>query len=422
MTYDIIIIGAGVAGLRVGIETLHRNPHLRCIILEKYNVVGGRINTYHTTIPGIGKLHWENGAGRISHTHKKVLALMKQYQLEWIPISKDSLYLERNGSLHPNRFSELHDVFIEPLRSLPLDVLQTHTLGQVSDMVIGKDRTRSFYNQFPYFSEIHTIRADHAIQVFDHEMKSMAGFGICKGGLSLLIDGMVKEFESLGGSIERNQEVISVSSFKGEVKIVCMQRELHSRQTYIAPTCVMALPSDSVKQIRGVSHLPVLERLVMTPLLRMYAVFPVKKGKSWFSDLSKIVTNDPIRYIIPIDQRTIMISYTDGEDATFWLKQDRTTVQDQVMKHIRSLFPDRSIPDPIFFKMHAWKDGCTYWKPGRYNIVEESKKSLHPDPHGMPGLFLCGESFAVHQCWIESAIDQADQLLDLPAFKRLIPT
>jgi hypothetical protein len=182
----------------------------------------------------------------------------------------------------------------------------------------------------------------------------------------------------------------------------------------------MALHSEAMKQIRGVSHLPVLQRLVMNPLLRMYAVFPVKKGKAWFADLPKIVTNDRIRFIIPINERTIMISYTDGNDARFWMREDPKEVEKVVMRHIRSLFPDHDVPDPIFFKTHPWTYGCTYWKPGRYDVIEESRRSIHPDPIHLPGLFLCGESFSVEPCWIESAIDQADQMLGSTAWKAAV--
>jgi monoamine oxidase len=175
-----------------------------------------------------------------------------------------------------------------------------------------------------------------------------------------------------------------------------------------------------MKHIRGVSHLPVLDKLVMTPLLRMYAVFPVQKGKSWFSGMSKIVTPDPIRFIIPIDHRMIMISYTDGNDAKYWMRKNPEKLEGEVMHHIRSLFPDLDIPDPIFFKTHPWTYGCTYWKPGQYDVIEESQRSIHPDPSGMPGLFVCGESFSVEPCWIESAIDQADQMIESTAWKAAV--
>ena len=160
----------------------------------------------------------------------------------------------------------------------------------------------------------------------------------------------------------------------------------------------------------------------MMPLLRMYAVFPSKKGVSWFSGLNKIVTNSPLRYIIPINaaRGVIMISYTDGDDAKYWMNQvgGDDNVKDLVMSDVRRLFPDRTIPDPLFFKQHPWSDGCTYWLPGKYSVLTESNKSLHPRPGTMPHLFMCGESFAVRQCWIESALEQADKLLNNQMFRR----
>jgi monoamine oxidase len=253
MSYDIIIIGAGIAGLRTGIQILTTHPHMKCIILEKYNYKGGRVITYHEPVPGIGKVQLESGAGRIAHTHKKVLGLLTRYHLHTYPISGDAMFIGDSG-IQLNRFSDLHDVFIEPLRHLPANILQTHTLAQVSEMVLGAKQTRELYSQFPYFSEIHTLRADHAIYVFDYEMGSMSGFVGCVEGMSTMIDGMVDDFQKLGGSIFLKQEVTAVSSLQdGTVKVVC------KKDSFTAPLCVMALPSEAMKSIRGVSHLPVLD-------------------------------------------------------------------------------------------------------------------------------------------------------------------
>jgi hypothetical protein len=115
-----------------------------------------------------------------------------------------------------------------------------------------------------------------------------------------------------------------------------------------------------------------------------------------------------------------MISYTDGNDAAYWMRQDRSSIQEMILDEIRQLFPDRTIPDPLFFKLHDWKQGCSYWLPGSYSVEEESAKSLQPLPHTMPNLFMCSESFAVKQCWIESAVEQADVLLSLSSFQKAL--
>jgi hypothetical protein len=82
-------------------------------------------------------------------------------------------------------------------------------------------------------------------------------------------------------------------------------------------------------------------------------------------------------------------------------------VQRQIMAQVRDLFPEKDIPDPIFMKMHRWRQGCTYWLPGSYDVDHMSRKILNPKK----GLFVCGESYARKQCWIESALEHAEMLL-----------
>ncbi len=435
--YDLIIVGGGIAGLRVGLSVLKINPFLSCCILEKYNYIGGRITTFRKTIPKVGQVQWENGAGRISKAHTKVLKLMEQYNLTFAPIPNETDFINDPSVgardfpvMTGNTFTDLIKVYLDPLERLSQDVLETHTLAELLDMVLGKGSAKSFYEQFPYWGEMHTLRADLAIYAFKHEMHSNKGFGVCKEGLGAIIEAMRAEFIRDGGEIMIDTELYKISSYPDKsVHLDCRIRNTKKTVSFIGRSVVLALHHAALGGIDGVSQLPVLQHLAMEPLVRMYAVFPVGRRGFWGSGLNKIVTNSPIRYIIPIDPKRgiIMISYTDGADARFWIKQDEQArehgeenVKDLVMAEIRRLFPERQIPDPIFFKQHPWYDGCTYWRPGHYNVAEESKKSLHPMPESMPNLFMCGESFALHQCWMESALEQADALLGHQKFRAVI--
>ena len=421
--YDIIIVGGGIAGLRVGIQMLKRHSNIYCCILEKYGYIGGRINTFKKNIPNIGKVQWENGAGRISFLHKRVLKLLDEYKLTLIPLSEETDYVnDSTESLSGNKFSDLINVFLGPIEKLSPDTLASHTLKELLDKTIGYEAAKNFYIQFPYYSEIHTLRADLALRAFKNEMKSNKGFGVCAEGLSALTNAMMNEFISLGGSIIMDTTLHKVTNnIDNSITLDCHLRNLSQKKTYIGKTVVLALHHSAIRNIKGVNKIPVLKHLKMTPLLRMYAIFPTIDEVSWFSGLNKMVTNSPIRYIIPVNEKRgiIMISYTDGNDAKEWIKQNESSaehgeenVKELVMTEIRKLFPERFIPNPIFFKQHPWYDGCTYWLPGNYNVEEESSKSLHPLPQKFPNLFMCSESFAVEQCWIESALAQADKLLD----------
>lgn len=428
--YDLIIVGGGIAGLRTGIEVLKKHTKLRCCILEKYNYIGGRVVTFRKDIPKVGEVQWENGAGRISTSHREVLALLKEYKLTFVPIDPDTHYIHDSSKkpyVERNIFSDLIDVYITPLEKLSLATLKKHTLKELLDKTIGPTKAKEFYLQFPYYSEIHVLRADLAINAFKNEMRSNEGFGICKEGLSKLTDAMKLEFLSRGGKIFLETELLEIiNNPDRSITLNCQLYNSTKKLSYKGKIVVLALHHAALKEIDGIKQSSILNKLTMTPLLRIYAIFPSKKGVSWFSGINKIVTNSPIRYIIPIDpsRGIVMISYTDGLDAKYWIKQDEIAkehgnenVKDLIMTEIRNLFPDRTIPDPIFFKQHPWYEGCTYWLPGNYNVCEESFKSLHPLPASIPNLYMCGESFAIKQCWMESALDQADNLLGHSSFR-----
>jgi len=427
--YDVVIVGAGVAGLRVGIEVMKKHPSLRCCLLEKYNYIGGRVVTYHKDVNDVGEVQWENGAGRISTSHTRVLRLMRRYGLTFTPIQGETKFLSVKGNvfpppLEPNRFYQMIHLYLTPLTHLRQEVLATHTLGELLEQTLGTKKAKTFYEQFPYYAEIHLMRADLALESFQEEMGTNEGFGVCAEGYQMIPLKMRDEFVALGGEVVTGLTVTGVSPLDGEggvevrgVEKTCWGEKV--KRVFMGKTVVLALHAVALRAIQGVKELPVLGHLAQPPLLRLYAVFPKVDGKVWFHDLPKVVTDSPLRYVIPIDTEkgVMMISYTEGPDAEHWMKMPPRRMEKTVLASVRAMFPERTIPAPLFFKEHPWVDGCTYWLPGTYDAAEESRRSLCPLPDVMPRLFLCGESFSLRQAWVEGALEQADALVRLEAFQ-----
>lgn len=411
MSYDLIIVGAGIAGLYTGLYYIKKNPTCKVLILEKYDYVGGRIVTYSKP-----PYQWEIGAGRIASNHYKVRKLMDKYGLTWAPISSDSLWY--SGKNHtPNPFEKLIPTLMAPLASLPKSVLATHTLAELLKLIHGSD-ILTFIKQFPYFCELHTMRADLALHSFNNEMGPKATFGVCVEGLDAIITNMANEFIKLGGTIQ----------LKSTVQNIIKQTVILKDNTkLVGKNIVLALHASALKAIPSLTDWKPLKYLEMQPLVRMYAVFPT----CWFHDIGKVVTDSKVRYIIPIDYKknVIMISYTDGDDARFWMnmqnKKGNEAVKEEVMNEIRKLFPTRHIPEPTLFKIYPWTEGCTYWLPaakaasnaatlvadlpGRYDPVEMSKQA-----HIIrPGLYCCGESISLRQAWMEGALESAEEVCKL---------
>ena len=392
MDYDMILVGAGIAGLRVGLETLRKNPTSRICILEQYGGVGGRMWTHKK-----GQKQWEIGAGRIAATHTKVLDLIRHYGLHTVPIRGGSYRVTQDGFV-PNSFDSLISTWIQPLTSLGPSVLGRHTLLQLLTRIHGPKSAHDFASLFPYWSELYTLRADLAIQSFQAEFGPTAAFLGCVEGLQTITKRMAADFVALGGDIRLNTTVTDVRN--GTVF-------LKDKAPLTAPKIVLALPADAMRSLRSV-RVPALRHLKMEPLVRMYAVFP---KPVWYKDLPRLVTPGPLRYIIPT-QHAIMISYTDGADAAYWIKKPKGGAQREVMAAIRALLPTYTIPDPIEFHIYPWPSGCTYWRPGAYDPVQMIRESLQiggGPSHG--GLYACGESLSLKQAWMEGALDSADDLL-----------
>jgi len=403
MVYDYIIVGAGIAGLYTGLKLLKAHPSKKILILEKYHYNGGRIVTYRKD-----GHQWEIGAGRISMRHGRVLKLMDQYGLNLYPIEgNDTLYLDSPS--YPGEFDDLLKPYLEPLTALPLSALYQNTLGSLLKQIHGPQKAQDFLLMFPYWAEMKTLRADIALESFTVEFSKKAHYCTVKEGYQAIPEAIAKDFVKRGGSIQYDTTVTDLQESGTGVRVLVAKGE-----PLIADRVILALHKEALDHIPFARrHMPALKHLAMEPLVRMYAVFPLKNGKSWFAEKSKMVTADPVRYIIPVGKDTIMISYTEGPYARHWIdlqkKKGDKVVEQEVMKHIRSLFPDLDIPAPLLFKIHPWTSGCTYWLPGSYDV-----RKMSDEAHQLSDrVFACGESISLRQAWVEGALESAETLLQL---------
>jgi monoamine oxidase len=402
MIYDYIIVGAGIAGLYTGLQLLKKHPHKNILILESYNYIGGRIVTYHKD-----GHQWEIGAGRISMRHGRLLKLMDTYHLHLTPISGNStLFLDKES--YPGEFDDLIRTYLEPLTTLPLHTLYQHTIASLLEMIHGSKKIKEFFLMFPYWAEFHTQRADIALESFFSEFSKKAHYCSVREGFQAVPKAVAADFMKRGGHIQFNTTVKDVEE-KGDTVLVHCSKD----SSLEANRVILALHSEALQKIPfAATHMPALKHLTMEPLVRMYAVFPLVNGKAWFP-MTKLVTGDPVRYIIPVGKDTIMISYTEGPYARHWIdlqkRKGDAFVQREVMKHIRALFPDLHIPNPLLFKIHPWTSGCTYWTPGIYDV-----RKMSDEAHQLTDrVFACGESISLRQAWVEGALESAETLLKL---------
>jgi len=363
-----IIVGAGIAGLWLADHLLAQGDDV--IVLERNERMGGRIWTSEDG--------YEIGAGRIQTTHVRAGALIDQFGLERIPLAHGSLWMDsKTRTLINNPFDALWSAIGPRVAHLSPSVLATHTLRQLLVRILGRKAADDILLKFPYRGEVDVMRADVALRALNF---NKGDFYVVRGGLSAIVDGLVAR---IGRSrIQTGVDIVRVVQHKNAWSVIT--RAGHTLST---TRLVLAIPVDALRRL--VNDV-VPRNLQSVPLVRIYARFP---HTDWLK--GRIVTDSPLRYIIPIRPGLVMISYTDGIDTVGWMAGGGLRIRAEVAK----LFPDA--PKPMWVRAYPWKEGCTYWTPA--NTV--ARCELNP----RPGLYLCGESLSSgHQAWIEGALETAE--------------
>lgn len=385
---DTVIIGAGISGLTVANALKDKVESL--IILERYSSCGGRIQTNRSN-----GVQYEIGAGRIHKDHARVMELIKRFGLDVYPISSASNY-----NNEPNMFLSMFRPIQSFLKTLDPTILSNHTIAELLPSEFHK-----ILSMFPYYAEMHTLRSDIALPLFDKDqtMGSTEYYGI-KGGFDQLIIGLLESVNVRTRhrveDIRRSEKGFEIIGSRGK-KAEALPFLLECKRVIIATEYRSFKDFSILRESSFVKH------LTDSPLIRIYAVYPIVEGKAWFHDIPKTVTDSPLRFIIPINYESglIMVSYTDGLDTNKWRNKEGQELINAIQNELMRVFPGRKIPEPTYLKKHDWLAGCTYWMKGTYNM----KDAINPSKN----VYICGESVSKEQSWIESALKTAEDVIKI---------
>jgi len=123
--YDLVIIGGGIAGLYTLYKLSKKYKHLKILLLESGQRLGGRIYSYKETIDK-QEYVMDLGAGRLGYHHKLINNLINELGLKpkIIPIPNTKTYIEVRDNKAINKTStkdyimdKLTKFFFSPLVS-----------------------------------------------------------------------------------------------------------------------------------------------------------------------------------------------------------------------------------------------------------------------------------------------------------------
>jgi len=422
MFYDVIVIGGGISGLYQAWQRLKREPELSLLLLEANSHLGGRIRTFHNRYyPSV-----EFGAGRFHNKHILLLELIRELGLKSkiVPIHGNKKYI---SSLDHGTGSESgiqqyidQDVLDKLMKSILKRFdnnisrtfkkrLQNMTFLEYLKEVLSLENVQLIYNSFGYSSELTDMNAYDSI--FLIRQYYFSNFYVLNGGMSQIIDELLVRLKRFSGFHLRTRHKVNMLEYiqtKRTFSVGC--KEINS--IYHSSSVLMAANKETLMKLSMFRPIYPLLRMINTlPLCRIYSIFPknTETGKVWFYDMSRITTNNMLRYILPINRELgiIMISYTDNRFARYWnrlyLEGGLDKVNRALMRCLHKTFPSIDIPNPTHTKVAYWEHGVAYYGVG---FDSENMLPLIRQPFPDRELYVYGENFSQKNSqWIEGALE-----------------
>jgi len=447
--YDYIIIGGGIGGLNVAYHILKRLPNSNILILEKEKVLGGRVYTFKNNHMSV-----ETGAGRFNITHTNFLSLLEELGLDHLkqPLTSSSVYIKSDGSgkIYNSVFDSdklvseynkktdtkfnVYNLF-QYMLNIGIDItmgkdtlpivgllLRVITLGMTESKeylikmtLLGYAKTiltpseiKFLKDAFGYYSEIVLMNAYDSIRLMQG-LNPNNEFYTLKNGLSTVISVLEKKISSFkGAKILKEKKVLKIM-YKNNVF------EIHGESfLFTGIKTICALPKQTLEKFSIFKPIQSsLSKIKCAPLCRIYCRFSVHP-KVWFKGLPKFSTNNNLRMVIPVSEKTgiIMISYTDNIFADFWhrlYKESGIPGVNSELIRLMKLSTGIYIPQPLETHVFYWKCGTGYWG---INADSDVLTQQFIQPFSDKNLFICGEHYSnIGQQWMEGALETGNRVI-----------
>jgi monoamine oxidase/predicted heme/steroid binding protein len=402
--YDVVIVGGGITGLYSCYSILKSFPTTKVCVIEQSGRWGGRVYTKYKD-----GLSFESGAGRFHSSHKTLMTLLKEFNLQndMIQLSDNVSYFLKGRWIHND--TELMAVYNSSFKSLKKMWQYLYdnaprnnslTLYEYCRSIgLSKSEADCLKDTFGYDSEFTGLNAKNALDIIEFDFYK-GTYYVLKGGLQRLIDLIVDKCKKMGADMILNKTCISVDETDKMIKT-------DDSHTYKYKKCILSVPISALDTIKFNKQLKWTYKPEPYKLCRIYAKYP----EPWFKGMAKMISDLKISMVIPVNPNNglIMISYSDTEVAEYWnsfMSEKELTAS--LNKDLRKLFKNIEIPEPEWISVEYWNEGCHTWgkNANDFVIMNDIQKQLDNN------IFLANEAYCHLQGWIEGSLLMVDSILN----------
>ena len=433
ITYDLVIIGGGLAGLYTLYKLSKTFSHLKILLLESGERYGGRIYSYKETIDGQDYV-MDLGAGRLGHHQPLINDLINELGLKPkivdIPNTKTYIEVAENGNAHNKThfkdyiMGKLTKFFFSPLiTKLGKSMLQKYYLCELIKKYVSVSFSQKVASVFEYSSDLNEFNAYDAIEYFKHDYNSETKFFTLNGGLEQIIEHLINAIKKTKSYKLKNIKLLNLSNVENitnkntkhnnlfKIEVTNYRSNINNKSNIYnvySKNVVCAVPKKTLEKLELFKPiLRDLNSINSINLLRIYEIYNKTNGETWFKNVEKTITNSQVQFVIPINPNNglIMSSYSDCANANYWnlllTKKGLQFVKAKLNTKLNQIFSiyNISVPQSKYIKMYFWDAGVACWKK---NVDSDYVSSKLLNPYS--NVFIIGENYSKYQAWCEGAL------------------
>ena len=412
-SYDIIIIGSGIAGLYSAFTIQQLAPDTTFLVLEKYkkNWIGGRINNeefYGTTVV--------TGAG-IGRKDKDHLLqwLLKELHIKYTDFKLDVNYALDGEPVDVNKvFQMLKKQYLQSKDEKGLK----KTFKQFAKPLLGAKLYEKFIETIGYTDY---ENEDVSQTLYKYGMDDNTG-GL--NGLYIPWKQLIQTLVHKIGTqfIKASNNVTSIQVTDTFTKTETLRKyvlETDKGVKYYCDKVIIATTITGIQkllpQLLNKTEYSMYNYIKGQPFLRLYAKFPKASA-----DIMKqyvptyTIVSGPLQKIIPMSKEkgVYMIAYSDNANAEMLKDHLENTAKNRLF--FAKLLEDTLKIPPNTLQITAlldfyWPIGTHYYSPLPKGLT--ANEYIHDVQHPLPDILVVGEVVAANQGWTEGALDSVAKAL-----------
>jgi len=406
------IIGAGITGLYLAYNLLlNRIPSADIVIFEGSKRIGGRIYTNEHK-----GFRYSVGAGRLGKKHKYVMKLIKDFKLkdQIINIGKNTNYFIEGRLMNEEQLLKHYKSTFKSLKELWKYAIEKKLNGNKYDpnlynlhnyfsLILNANEVELLKVSLGYLGEMYDMNAYNGLLTLrkDFDIRNNEFF-VLRDGIQILCDVLYKYIVDAGVSVNFSSILEDVKDDDKTIRV--------NGNIYNYSKLYLTLKRSDYMKINYFKKYDYLFNTVSDGhLLRIFAQYK----DVWFKDMPKILTQNKLQFIIPIDYNSglIQISYSDRYNADFWnaFKTEKD-VKKYLTKILNEMFPEKNIKEPEWITMHFWESGDHMWNVG------VNTKNIQDIIDGLfipKDIYILGETYSERQAWVEGAIETVHKKLNI---------